>query len=97
MPRMAPSMGAMSAILFPCLHVVIGLGSVGLADVWIFPVYGRANARLYRLPAGAGQRVASVARVFDGVRTVRAGKVLAGYLVSCRRLQFSHCSRPGRL
>src|SRR5271155_941020 len=97
MPRMAPSMGAMSAILFPCPHVVVGLWSVGLADVGVLLVHGRAHARLDRLPAGAGQRVASVARIFDGVRTVRAGKVLAGDLVSCRRLQLSHRSRPGRL
>src|SRR5271165_7029033 len=73
-------------------HVVIGLGSVGLADVGVLPVYGRTHARLDRLPAGASQRIASVARVFNRVRAVRSGEVLAGYFLPGRRLQFSHCT-----
>src|ERR1700735_3834033 len=55
-PSMAPSMGAISAMLFSCPHIVVGLRSAGLADIWILPVDGRAHARLYRLSTGAGQR-----------------------------------------
>src|SRR5208337_3872565 len=75
-------------------HVVVGLLSMRLADVGVLPVDGRANARLDRLPAGASQRVASMARVFNRVRAVRAGKVLAGYFLPGRGVQFSHCTLP---
>src|SRR5277367_1620263 len=96
MPRMAPSIGAMFAMLFSCPHVVVGLLSVRLADVGELAVYSRADAALYRLPAGASQRIASVARVFYRVRADRSSEVLAGYFLPGRSVQLSHRSRLGR-